>query len=57
MVRLASPAMTLLLDLALLELCATLLLDFTEDDEATTLLELAGVTTELLPGSGKVAPA
>ena len=49
--------MTLLLDLALLELCATLLLDFTEDDEATMLLELAGVTTALLPGSGKVAPA
>jgi hypothetical protein len=54
--------MTLLLDLALLELCARLLLDFTEDDEATTLLLDTLVSLELdcgvtLPGSGKVAPA
>ena len=44
------------------ELDATLLLDFTDELDATleldfALLELAGVTTDDAPGSGRVAPA
>ena len=58
MVRLASPATGVCDELDF----ATLLLDFTDELDATleldfALLELAGVTTLEAPGSGKVAPA
>jgi hypothetical protein len=58
LVRLASPAIGPCDELDF----ATLLLDFTDELDATleldfALLELAGVTTGLLPGSGRVAPA
>ena len=65
LVRLASPATGPCDELDLteeLDAGTTLLLDFAEELDATleldfALLELAGVTTGLLPGSGSVAPA